>query len=440
MKTFYKITMATIAAVAMTFAFSETSAQNSRSGYRGGSSSNSSSVSRSGSSGNRSNSSTVSRSGNSNASRSNSTVSRSGNSNASRSNSTVSRSNNSGVSTSKQNSTVRSSVTDGKRETSSALNNRGNINSNRNSTPSKSNGTVSRPTGNSGAGSRPTGGSNTGSNVRPDDNGNRPGSGAGTRPNGGSGSGTNVRPDDNGSRPGGGTRPDGGSNSGTNVRPGNNGNRPGSGAGTRPNEMRPGNSHPGHDNHYNDHYYHDGCGNPNHHLYPTPPPHRPLRPVAHCCHRPVFPTNYRPYAYAPTISAIFGLRFGFSMGYSIEILANNGYVIDGYTGNEIYLRNVRNSGYQWDDAIIYYDDYGNMAGVSFYDSTTRYSTRRYDAVYAHLCNIYGRPAIINNYGGSLSASWWDGSGSSYITLSLASGNAFGGTSRFYTTLSFGNNY
>ncbi len=128
------------------------------------------------------------------------------------------------------------------------------------------------------------------------------------------------------------------------------------------------------------------------------------------------------------------------MGYSIEILANNGYVIDGYTGSEIYLRNVRNSGYQWDDAIIYYDDYGNMAGVSFYDSTTRYSTRRYDAVYAHLCNIYGRPAIVNNYQGSLSASWWDGSGSSYITLSLGYGNAFGGSSRFYTTLSFGNNY
>ena len=171
---------------------------------------------------------------------------------------------------------------------------------------------------------------------------------------------------------------------------------------------------------------HNGCGNPNHHFHPTPPPHRPHRPVAHCCHRPVFPTNYRPYAYAPTINAIFGLRFGFSLGYSIDILANNGYVIDGYTNSEIYLRNVRNSGYQWDDAIIYYDDYGNMAGVSFYDSTTRYSTRRYDAVYAHLCNIYGRPAIINNYQGSLSASWWDGSGRSYITLSLGYGNAFGG--------------
>ena len=364
MKTIYKITMATIAAVAMTFTFSETSAQN-RSGYRGGSSSNSSSVSRS-------NSSSVSRSNNS----------------------SVSRSNSSSASTKQQISTERGRVTDSKRETSSTINNRGNLNknnnkNNNNSTGVKSIGTTTRPTGNNGgSSSRPTGSSSTGSNVRPDNHGNRPGSGAGTRPN---------------------------VNHGNSVRP-------------------------GHNHHQNDHYHHNGCGNPNHHFHPTPPPHRPHRPVAHCCHRPVFPTNYRPYAYAPTINAIFGLRFGFSLGYSIDILANNGYVIDGYTNSEIYLRNVRNSGYQWDDAIIYYDDYGNMAGVSFYDSTTRYSTRRYDAVYAHLCNIYGRPAIINNYQGSLSASWWDGSGRSYITLSLGYGNAFGGSSRYYTTLSFGNNY
>ena len=383
MKTIYKITMATIAAVAMTFTFSETSAQN-RSGYRGGSSSNSSSVSRS-------------------------------------NNSSVSRSNSSSASTKQQISTERGRVTDSKRETSSTINNRGNQNknnnkNNNNSTGVKSIGTTTRPTGNNGgSSSRPTGSSSTGSNVRPDEHGNRPGSGAGTRPNGGSNSGSNVRPD-------------------------NHGNRPGSGAGTRPNVNHGNSVRPGHNHHQNDHYHHNGCGNPNHHFHPTPPPHRPHRPVAHCCHRPVFPTNYRPYAYAPTINAIFGLRFGFSLGYSIDILANNGYVIDGYTNSEIYLRNVRNSGYQWDDAIIYYDDYGNMAGVSFYDSTTRYSTRRYDAVYAHLCNIYGRPAIINNYQGSLSASWWDGSGRSYITLSLGYGNAFGGSSRYYTTLSFGNNY
>ena len=356
MKTIYKITMATIAAVAMTFTFSETSAQN-RSGYRGGSSSNSSSVSRS---------------------------------------------NSSSASTKQQISTERGRVTDSKRETSSTINNRGNLNKNKNknknnnknnnnSTGVKNIGTTTRPTGNNGgSSSRPTGSSSTGSNVRPDDHGNRPGSGAGTRPN---------------------------VNHGNSVRPEHH-----------------------HNHHQNGHYHHNGCGNPNHHFHPTPPPHRPHRPVAHCCHRPVFPTNYRPYAYAPTINAIFGLRFGFSLGYSIDILANNGYVIDGYTNSEIYLRNVRNSGYQWDDAIIYYDDYGNMAGVSFYDSTTRYSTRRYDAVYAHLCNIYGRPAIVNNYQGSLSASWWDGSGRSYITLSLGYGNAFGGSSRYYTTLSFGNNY
>ena len=358
MKTIYKITMATIAAVAMTFTFSETSAQN-RSGYRGGSSSNSPSVSRSNSS-------------------------------------SVSSSNNSSATTKQQISTERGRVTDSKRETSSTINNRGNLNknnnkNNNNSTGVKSIGTTTRPTGNNGgSSSRPTGSSSTGSNVRPDDHGNRPGSGAGTRPN---------------------------VNHGNSVRPEHH-----------------------HNHHQNGHNHHDGCGNPNHHFHPTPPPHRPHRPVAHCCHRPVFPTNYRPYAYAPTINAIFGLRFGFSLGYSIDILANNGYVIDGYTNSEIYLRNVRNSGYQWDDAIIYYDDYGNMAGVSFYDSTTRYSTRRYDAVYAHLCNIYGRPAIVNNYQGSLSASWWDGSGRSYITLSLGYGNAFGGSSRYYTTLSFGNNY
>ena len=212
-------------------------------------------------------------------------------------------------------------------------------------------------------------------------------------------------------------------------KPDNNGN-------VRPNRPRPDNGD--HHGHHNGHHY--GHNNGHHHHYrPVPPPHRPYRPCPHIVYRPVVPVTYVPYVKAPVLNSILGLCFGYPIYDCIDILTGRGYIIDGYNANEVYLRNIRSLGYDWDDVILYYDN-GGLANISFYNSVSNYSSRRYDNVYRELCRLYGTPAISSRNGLALSASWYDGGGRNFITLSLNLEKSFGGSNRYFTTVTFGSNY
>ena len=255
------------------------------------------------------------------------------------------------------------------------------------------------------------GGTNTTNNgnrpSRPDNgnNGNRP-----SRPNNGN----------NGNRP---SRPDNGNNGNRPSRPNNGNNRPFRPHPSRPD--RPGNHRPN---------YHSGHGG--HGMFrPVPPPRRPYRPRYFPCSRPVPPPHFRPYVHAPVLTTVFGLPFGISFHLSIDRLGRSGYYIDGYNDREVYLRNVYEMGYSWDDAILRYDR-GQMESASMYFSTYNYDLTRYDRLYSNLCALYGPPALAG--AGRLTATWYDRHGRNYVTLSYDLMSAFGGSSRYYTILTYGN--
>ena len=227
-------------------------------------------------------------------------------------------------------------------------------------------------------------------------------------------------------------------------RPSNNRNNGNSGS-NRPNNDRNHNNHGGgnHNNHGHGHGH--GHGNPGGHhasrpgnpARPTPPPSRPYRP-SHCHHhhhRPVPPAHYHPCPTAPIISSIFGLPFGVSINVSLGTLRNGGYYIDGYGSDVVYLRNVSQMGFYWDDAVINYDNRG-LATITLYDSTYGYNTTRYNSLYNDICMQYGLPAY-NTYGGETTAIWYDRYGNNYISLSYKYMSAFGGGYRYYTILSYG---
>ena len=162
------------------------------------------------------------------------------------------------------------------------------------------------------------------------------------------------------------------------------------------------------------------------------PPHRPYRPVFGRPHyRPTPPPSWRPRRGIPVIRGILGLSFGSAIGISLDYLYNNGYVVDGYTNDIVYLRNVPALNYMWTDGALYYGPSG-LDVSSFYYSTPGYDLARYNTCYNALVSSYGVPVSVNNAGGSMSATWFGGQGG-YITLSFGSGTA----GRFLTTLTFG---
>ena len=180
-------------------------------------------------------------------------------------------------------------------------------------------------------------------------------------------------------------------------------------------------------------HYHPGHSQ----FRPILPPSRPHRPQYCPFYRPVRPPHFRPWANAPLIDVVLGLPFGISFNVSIDRLGNAGYFIDGYSGSEVYLRDVHELGYEWDDAVVRYDG-GLMASVSMYHSSRRYSTRRFDRLYDRLCVLYGQPALGGRGYSSLSATWYDRDGRHYVTLSYEQMTSFGGSSRYYTVLTYGN--
>ncbi len=254
------------------------------------------------------------------------------------------------------------------------------------------------------------------------------------RPSGSRG-GNSSRPSSTSGRPG----------FGGNHNNGNNNNRPGNGGNNRPgnNGNHNGGNRPGNNNHRPDrpgNNHRPGGGNAwgggNHRPGPRPPmlqpPHRPYRPVFGRPHyRPTPPPSWRPRRGIPVIRGILGLSFGSAIGISLDYIYNNGYVVDGYTNDIVYLRNVPALNYMWTDGALYYGPSG-LDVSSFYYSTPGYDLARYNNCYNALVSSYGVPVSVNNAGGSMSATWFGGQGG-YITLSFGSGTA----GRFLTTLTFG---
>ena len=319
------------------------------------------------------------------------------------------------------------------------------IGGNSSSTPSKVSG---QPAG----GNSRFGGNNggNGDHNRPGNGGvnngggdhNRPGNGGGVNNGGG-----------NHNRPG-----NGGFNGGGNHnRPGNGGGFNGGGNHNRPgnggfngggNHNRPGGPHGG-INHggprpdYNRYRYtssfrprgpHDRWFD--HYRYnrwswraPIAPPHRPWRPRLVWYYRPTLPIGFRIYASAPVITGVLGLEFGTFLDASLNYLYYNGYNIDGYQDNVVYLRDVNMMGYSWPDVMLQYDSNGGMCYAEFATSSVYQDNYRFNALYRNLCSTYGTP--INS--GSGYYSWYGGNGTGYVNLNFAYEDG-----RYFTVLTFGN--
>lgn len=181
---------------------------------------------------------------------------------------------------------------------------------------------------------------------------------------------------------------------------------------------------------YHDHPHRDQFSwNHSHHNWgrPLPPPHRPYRPAPLRYYRPVVPVHYRPYYGAPVIDRILGLMFGTLYDMSLDYLYTNGYYIDGYQDNIIYLRDVRMLNLLWPDVMLCYDG-GRLANAQFVYATTYRDRARYNRIYHDLSAVYGPPISVE----SGMATWFGGNTTGYVTLSM--GTDYG---RYYTTLSIG---
>lgn len=162
-----------------------------------------------------------------------------------------------------------------------------------------------------------------------------------------------------------------------------------------------------------------------------PPPVRPSHNIIKHNHRPIIPQGYRPRPGAPIINGILGLAFGTAFNATLNYLYAQGYAVDGYTNGNIYLRNVNNMGYGWEDAVLGYTA-GALATAQFINGTGANNPTRYYQIYNNLCALYGAPISWN---GGMQASWFDPTGASYITLSFAP-QYYNGFPQYYTTLTY----
>ena len=244
----------------------------------------------------------------------------------------------------------------------------------------------------------------------------------------------------------------------SNRRPGhnNNGNsnrptqRPGhnnNGNSNRPTQ-RPGNNG-GQGNHRPNHDYNRPQSNhrpgmrpghnhkPGHNSWrPGPPPHRPMMPAHRPWHRPVPPPHYHPYREWRPIRTILGLTIGSAINFGVNQLISLGYNVAGYGTNAVYVTNVPMLNVYWPDATLYYGNNGLYASEFVY-STPGYTMGRYNSTYNMLCQVYGSPYNVVNSHLNSTATWW-GPGGQFIRLNFESALAANGTTRFFTTLSFGN--
>lgn len=170
----------------------------------------------------------------------------------------------------------------------------------------------------------------------------------------------------------------------------------------------------------------------------APPPPRPYHPVNwHYAGRPLPPPSWRPPSRPrPFFSSVLGIAFGTAINVSLDYLFNSGYAVDGYNNNTVYLNDVRQLGFLWPYASLFYDAAGYLSASEFVYSTTAYDPRRYNSAYSALVRAYGPPVSVSNSPYDMTASWW-GSDNQFITLRLYNGATQSGPARFFTTLTFG---
>lgn len=166
------------------------------------------------------------------------------------------------------------------------------------------------------------------------------------------------------------------------------------------------------------------------------PPRRPGRPIMRPFQRPTPPPAWRPGPKVPIFKTILGISFGATLSISLDHLFDNGYIVDGYNNEAVYLRNVQQMNYYWPDATLYYAPGGGLIGSEFIYSTGVYDMSRYNSLFGMLSQLYGHPAYLNQNDGELSATWF-GNGT-YIRLEYQPMASIGGPIRYFTTLSFGN--
>ena len=134
-----------------------------------------------------------------------------------------------------------------------------------------------------------------------------------------------------------------------------------------------------------------------------------MRPI----HRPVPPPAWRPAPGARAFAGFLGITLGTAINISLDYLYNNGYTVDGYGSDVVYLRNVNELNMIWPDATLHYGPGGLIA------SQCLYSTPYYDL----------------SRSGTFST--WFGPNGSYIQLEYKPMSTPGGYYGYYTILQFG---
>ncbi len=162
---------------------------------------------------------------------------------------------------------------------------------------------------------------------------------------------------------------------------------------------------------------------------PVAPPKRTYRPADYKVNHVTRPNGYRPIAGSPIISGIFGLPFGSSIYHSLDYLFDRGYEIDGFYNDVVYLRNVKELGFFWPDAIIRYDNFDRMKSAELHYSTSYNSTSRYNKILKELRRIYGKPYTYKTAKGERKTIWYGSDFRGYITLEYHRID-----NRYYTTV------
>lgn len=138
------------------------------------------------------------------------------------------------------------------------------------------------------------------------------------------------------------------------------------------------------------------------------------------------------------ISTILGITIGTALNVTLNALINQGYNVTGYANDAIYLADAMQLNMLWPNATLYYGTNGGLIGSEFFYSTPYYDINRYNLAYNHLYNAYGAPvSSVALAGGGVQTTWFGANGA-YVQLQFNSGVAANGTTRFFTTLSFGN--
>ena len=171
---------------------------------------------------------------------------------------------------------------------------------------------------------------------------------------------------------------------------------------------------------------------------PIPPPVRQYRPRTIVAPRPVLrPSNYSHSRRVEYINNVLGLRFYSGISVSLNYLYDNHYYIDGYNDNTIYLRDVNQLDYKWDDVYLNYKNDG-LTSAQFIYSTSGDNQSRYNSVYYMLCARYGDPVMLNYNSRSPqgTAAWYGNDYMNYVTLDYYIDYAYNGQRRYYTVLTY----